>query len=319
MKYTFAIMLLLYSISCFNQNYHRYYELTDSAYYYWKTSDTLKADSMYAKAFDHFVGFPDDYADAAYNIWHKNAGKGRQYIAKAFQYGGSLKDIEYYLSKNGIQISKRELKSIARQNKEQIKSRKKRREIRRMFRKDQMARIIFNKRKSKVDSINRAKFIDYVNNDSLIFNRFYVGYRASLYTQPLLFHQGWEGVASIRKDLIRYIKKGWIHREFLWYTLELQAVFGNGVFFEKKDKPFIDGKNTNILIKQSVYYSMLGQLSLYNDSLKQQVLVPVTPKKTVQEINALRRAVFLGPLDIYRKSSGKLYPDVNEFKEIFNL
>ena len=317
----FFLFVLIYCSFIVNaQNYHRYYELTDSAFYFWKVSENIKADSMYQLAFDTFIGFPDDYANAAYNIWHKNPVKGKEYIAKSFLYGGFIQDIEFYLEKNDISISKRELKKLARQNKEDIVSRKKKRKIQKMLMKDQMARFIFHKKMHIVDSINQLKLIDYTINDSLFFNRFHIGYKASMYSQLLLTHQVWTGITPIQDNLIRYIEKGWLHRDFLWYAIERVAVYASKMYTIRNGKIIIDESTINTQISKKIgSYSMLGQISFWSNTQKQQVVVPVNPQKTEQEINALRHAVFLPPLDIYRKSSGKLHPDVNEFKKIFNL
>lgn len=316
-----ALIIFFFCVNIsYGQNYLRYYELTDSAFYFWKSSKTLKADSLYHLAFEKFIGFPEDYANAAYNIWNENSEKGKAYIAKSFHYGGFIQDIEFFLEKNDIYVSKKELKKIAKANKENVECNRCQRVIMRMGRRDLWARFLFNWRIEKVDRQNCEKLIVFATKDTMMLNRFYTGIKPNLYLQPLLNHQNWTTVGDVFNDLRKYVRRGWVHREMLNFFLDEKAFFGQEFKYDSTiDRVYLGSRTkAELLIKRHFYYSATGQYSLYNPKLKKQVTIPADPNKSKEEVDELRRALFLSPLELNIKSNPqKLYPTVEELKTVF--
>lgn len=314
------VVFTILSSSLYSQDYLRYYQLTDSAYYYSVTKMNIKADSLYEYAFNQYIGFPRNYINAACNIWLIDSTKSLEYISQAFKYGAYLDNIKYAFEKKGLTITDSILKRLSKESKEEIKCKKCARIINRMGRKDRWARFLFNWRIKKVDNQNREKIILFATKDTMMLNRFYTGIHVNMFMSPLLNHQNWETVGDIFPILRKYVRKGWMHRELLNFFLDEKAFFGQEFKYDSlKDQVFLGSKTKeDLLIKKYFHYSATGQYSLYHPKFRKQVTIPTDPEKSMEEIDALRRALFLSPLSLYKKSyPNKLYPSIDEIKAYF--
>ena len=304
------------------QNYRQYYQIVDSAYYFWKTGENLRSDSLYQKAFSLFTGFPYDYTNAAYNIYSIDKSKGNIYLGQAFKYGQHIGNVKFILKKDSVDYNSGELRKIARKNKEKTLKGVKKGKIRRIFFKDQIPRQFASKKIDRNDSINFYKIINMMENDSLIFNRFYTGYNHNVLWGLLLTHVSYniEHYKKIAPYYIRFIEKGWIERESFVDNIDvITALCGYMIEIDEKTGTIIELPEKNrYIIENKLYYSLSGDLSFYFSSLGGQVTVPVHPDMSAEEVDAFRRSIFLGPYEMYKKSRPyKYYPTEEEFKNLF--
>jgi len=315
-------MLLCFHIS-YGQNYRQYYQIVDSAFYFYKTGENLKADSLYQKAFDLFIGFPDDYTFAACNIYSIDRSKSNVYLGQAFKYGQNCGYVEFIFKNNSLNYSSKEIKKLSKKNKEKILKGTNNSKIVRMVIKDQFPRFFLQKKISRNDSINFLKIKDMMINDSLLFNRFYTGYRRNFFWDLILIHMShrFDRFKEISPNYIRFIEKGWMERENFAYNIDIITILnGHIIKIDEKTGIIVELPEKNhYIMDDELFYSLSGNFSFYSSRLKKQVTVPIHPDMTPEMVDKFRRSIFLGSYEMYKKSHPhKLYPTIDEFKNIYN-
>lgn len=311
------ILLILNFKEGKSQNYHRYYTLVDSAFFFQNQALRLKADSLYQQAFGSFGGFPNDYLHAAKNIYDVDSLRALDYLRSAFNYGDSEKSIKLFLARNNFKFSKNQIRQI-RNKKKKVTRRRSCYKLKRLIFLDQYVRYFNKKRIGKRDSLNFVVLKKMtISKDSFLFDRFYTGAYTQAFLEVLLIHQRWRNTCEIFNFLYKKVEQGELARDVLYTVIERESMWYGSSFYlsEKNEICKIVNANYRFKNKSSLFCSSLGQIQYYIKS--RNTVIPIYPDANMEEVDELRAYLFLPRYKVYKLSHPNFYfPTIEQFEKL---
>jgi len=303
-----VFILIFFKSIIFSQDYSNYYKYIDSVEYFnsLNTNESFeKSNELYKKCFSEYVAFPNDYVSAFFLNYKVNGQICDSLVIAAFRERSSYINFKLDLEKNKIQYSKKQIKKLKRKGKK-IRTPKSQSGfvVYRMLLRDQIARRGNSDKKiQKVDSLNALKIRKLIKKKPDLFNYKKTGFLTAALLQILIFHGEWKNIEPIQNELHDLIKKGHIDRFCLAYLIERNAVGTDMVF--RLDTVSNSIYNTIQKVDSiCLGYSNIGFEwgSVYDKTRKIHVLPPFYPNLTIEDINRLRKYLFLSDLDLMFKT-----------------
>lgn len=316
LRFKYQLLSLVISNFCFSQNYSKHYTLIDSAYLFNIRGENFNSDSLYNLAFNKYAGFSTDYLFAAKNIYNEDKKLAYKYVTKALIYGEPKISVKIFLKKNKIEFSKRQLNKANRQKK-LVKKKINCTQIRFLLFKDQYVRIFNKKNIQRQDSLNFIKLYKLINKDPRYLNRFYVGDKLSSLVEILIIHQKWDYVKTIFPLLLASVENGLINRSLLQMVFDRESMWNQYTFRLSEENEIVAIKNSNykFVNKKHLYGTNIGQVQYFiNGKL---TTIPLNPNLTLEDIEKLRKYIYLSTYEVYKKSHPNYYfPTVEEFEKL---
>ncbi len=168
--------------------------------------------------------------------------------------------------------------------------------IARLMVRDQLCRskLHFLVRKN-ADSINLVKLEHLLLKKPDLFDRAKTGRLGIALLEPLLIHQSdWESAQRIFFQIRDRVKQGKLHPSVLIATIHRASTFDGTLFWVENDSLHSElNGNKKICLHPTIYYSLVhGGEWMLRDSNKIE-LMPFNPDFTVEQINELRKYLFL--------------------------
>ena len=287
-----------------SQDFSKYYQYVDSIEYYSSLdiiNSDIASDNLYRKCFEEYRAFPGMYSSALITSYKVHNKLCDSLIVAFFRAGAFYTNLVYELEKNHINFSKKALKKLKRRGRKlKTKSTVSGFPIYRMIIKDQFSRRKSTSQIQRVDSLNAVKLRKLLKAKPDLFNYQKTGPLTSVILEILLFHGEWKNIEPIQKEIHDLIKKGHINRNVLAYLIERNAVSDAYEFrLDSLQNKVVATKNLADSACHGYYSSIAYEWGGVFDSTKNsRILPPLHPKLKIDEINTLRKYLFLSDLNL---------------------
>lgn len=299
MKKILFLFILSGCTQLYAQDYTRYYQRIDSSALYF--NQPKQADSMYALAFAEQIGFPQDYENAI-GAHHEFTGElSLEYVIGGFTGGLRKKQLTAFLKSQSIPYKKRTIRRLYREHR--VKRSVGTLPVWKLLRKDQKARRDY-RHVREADSLNAIELIRLIREKPELFDRHKTGWLRSEMVKILIIHQEYRNIAVAFPELRELVREGKLHREALSLLIDRNAISGGEKFGigPMGELSYIPGGNARICPEQDSYcYSATGEFCPYFQH-SGYLLLPVDPRTSAAEIDALRAYLFLSPLELFHAS-----------------
>ena len=327
---TISITLFLILSFLFSKNYvfgskdyREYYINIDSAEYYFSIKNYAKSVEIYDRTFSKYDGFSAHYLEAI-KASILNDKKAIDLFVIGYKktrgFRNDLISTLSFLEKEDriLNSEKKRIVKLYRKTKPLIKkNRKGGRLIFKLILKDQLGR---NSKKyfSDVDSLNNLELKKAVLEDSNFFNHLQYGFITCSMLDILIFHQTYNLWGDYFDLLLDNVKQGKVSRETVLYLLQREVVWNNNLFEINNDSLiFLSNENNFICDSLSVSFSIFGAFKTYDSKTKRQIIIPLHPNYSSEQIDQLRTYLLCSPYILFQKTNKHyFYPTKEEYCEI---
>jgi hypothetical protein len=306
-----------------SKDYREYYINIDSAEYYFSIKNYAKSVEIYDRTFSKYDGFPAHYLEAI-KASILNDKKAIDLFVIGYKktrgFRNDLISSLSFLEKKGriLNSEKKRILKLYRKTKPLIKkNRKGGKLIFKLILKDQLGRYS-KKYFSDIDSLNNIELKKAVLEDSNFFNHLQYGFIINSMLDILIFHQTYNLWGDYFELLLDNVKQGKVSRETVLYLLQREVVWGNNLFEIKNDSLiFISNKNNFTCDSFSVSFSIFGGFNTYDPKTKRQIIIPLHPNYSTEQIDQLRKYLLCSPYSLFQKTNKHyFYPTKEEYCEI---